>query len=129
MLYGVRNGTFGTVLKIDTQSRKLTVMLDSRERTTIKLKNHPLHRGGYDKDSNTLGYASTTHKAQGMTVKNAYILTDEAIQDREITYVQMSRAKVKTQIYTTSQEAGEDLLEMEKRMNKSRQKQMALEIV
>ena len=59
-----------------------------------------------DYDHVKLGYAVTTHKSQGMTTRNAYILTDESMQDKELSYVQTSRARGVTRLFTTQMEAG-----------------------
>ena len=51
------------------------------------------------------------------------------MQDREMRYVQVSRAKGKTQIYTDNLEAGENLTALSKQMSKSRQKDLASDVL
>src|SRR5690606_6836296 len=50
------------------------------------------------------GYAVTTHKAQGITVERAHVLLGGTMQNRESSYVQLSRAKESTQIYIEAAE-------------------------
>lgn len=64
-----------------------------------------------------------------MTAKNTYILAGGSMQDREMSYVQVSRAKGKTQIYTDKLEAGENLTALSKQMSKSRQKDLATDVL
>jgi ATP-dependent exoDNAse (exonuclease V) alpha subunit len=77
-------------------------------------------------DSIKLGYAVTTHKSQGMTTQNTFILTDEAMQDRELSYVQASRARGTTRLFTTKTEAGLELSNLAKAMSLSHQKALAM---
>ena len=114
---GVKNGQLATVECLAPTLNTLTVQLDSGRSRTFST-------GDYD--SVKLGYAVTTHKAQGMTAQNAYILTDESMQDRELSYVQASRAKDSTRIYTTQVEAGEAMADLARRMEKSREKELAM---
>lgn len=112
---GVENGSRGTVTNIE--GGKLTVKLDESKGV---MQFSPDEYANF-----ALGYAVTTHKAQGMTTENAYVLTDEIMQDRELSYVQISRAKQITRLYTTEEEAGEDLSQLTRSMGKSRQKELA----
>ncbi|MEM7147543.1 MAG: MobF family relaxase [Verrucomicrobiota bacterium] len=119
---GVKNGNFGTVKGFNEKFQSVTIELDgvgeARDRTrTIRVQ---------DYEHLKLGYAVTTHKSQGMTVKNSYILTDETMIDREMTYVQISRAKDQTRLYTTREEAGDKLRDLIRDMERTRQKEMAL---
>jgi Ti-type conjugative transfer relaxase TraA len=126
-IFQVKNGMFATVLKVKDQG--ITVKLDNQQKRVIKLRNQSdSWKKGYARDDITLGYATTTHKAQGATVLYAYVLTDEAMQDRELSYVQASRAKLVTRLYTTQQEVGEEFTELSRQMNRTRQKGLAIEI-
>ncbi|MBW4464679.1 MAG: relaxase domain-containing protein [Pegethrix bostrychoides GSE-TBD4-15B] len=127
-IFQVKNGMFGTILKI--KSNEITVLLDNKQKRVIPLRNQEdSFRKGYDRNDITLGYATTTHKAQGATVAYAYILTDEAMQNRELSYVQASRAKLLTRIYTTKQEAGEELSKLLQQMERTGQKTLSIEQV
>ena len=46
----------------------------------------------------TYGYAITAHKAQGMTVERAFVLTGKGI-DRQWGYTALSRARAETRLY------------------------------
>lgn len=88
----VRNGDLGTIREIDLRGQRLTVRLDSGRDVTFSLQEYA---------DLLLGYAATTHKAQGATVSRAYVLAgNAAMTDRELTYVQASRARENTQFFT-----------------------------
>jgi conjugative relaxase-like TrwC/TraI family protein len=118
---GVANGDQGTVIGLDQGSGTLTVQLDRNQRAVAI----PLH----DYDHLQLGYAATTHKAQGMTAENVYVSTDTAMQDLHLSYVQASRARKVTRFYTTRDEAGPDLSELAKSMGKNRRKLLASDLM
>lgn len=118
--YGVRNGQLATVESVDSRSKSLKAKLDNGEKVNISLS---------DYDHVKLGYAVTTHKSQGMTAQNTYILAGGPMQDREMSYVQVSRAKGKTRIYTDKVEAGENLTVISRQMSKSRQKDLASDVL
>ena len=114
---GVQNGTLGTIRLVHEAAGRLTVQLDGGDRREFS---------GESYHHLKLGYAVTTHKAQGMTAENAYLLTHESMQDREISYVQASRARGQTQIFTTTAEAGENLSALSKTMERSHRQEMAM---
>jgi len=53
----------------------------------------------------TYGYALTAHKAQGMTIDRAFVLTSEGI-DRQWGYTALSRARSETRVYVARERAG-----------------------
>lgn len=114
---GVMNGNFGTATKIEKNT--LFVRLDEGRVVKIPLAKY---------DSIQLGYASTTHKAQGMTVDKAFVLMGGPMQDREMSYVQASRARFGTHIYTDKLTAGKGLEDLARAASTSRQKELAHEI-
>lgn len=116
----VRNGELGTVWEVDREKRTLQVYLDNGNRVTISLKNY---------EEIQLGYAVTTHKAQGITINKAYVLTGGSMTDRELSYVQMSRSRAQTKIYTERAEVGDTIAELSKQMSKSRQKTIAQDVI
>jgi len=119
---GVENGSFGTVRVISPELGTMTVELDGEgsaihRKRTFSVNNY---------DEVKLGYASTTHKAQGSTIEKAFVLTDESMIDHQISYVQLSRARDTTKIFTTREQAGDDLKDLVRQMERDRQKQLAL---
>ncbi len=113
---GIQNGSLATVAKIDR--RVLQVRLDNGQRVNVSLRHYP-------QEKISLGYAVTTHKAQGMTVKNAFVLVDPIQQGRELTYVQASRASATTRFYVDEATAGRQLREIAEKMGRSRSKELA----
>ena len=67
----------------------------------------------------------TTHKSQGATVENTYVFLYGAMTDAQMAYVQVSRARDKTRIYTTDDEAGPELSHLTQAMGRDRKKTMA----
>ncbi|MGE3424714.1 MAG: MobF family relaxase [Dehalococcoidia bacterium] len=122
---GVVNGDFGTIESFDTVGGRsfLTLRLDR----TVNSGSEPL-RVTVDPvavPDFQLGYSGTTHKAQGATVDRAWVLAGGSMQDRELTYVQASRAREQTKIFATEAAVGEDLSELCWEMSRSRQKEIA----
>jgi ATP-dependent exoDNAse (exonuclease V) alpha subunit len=118
--YGVENGCLGTVAGVDTARQMLTVKLDKGKAVLIPAKEYEHVR---------LGYAVTTHKSQGATTENAYVLLGGPTQDRELSYVQASRARGTTRFFLDKLEAGEDLRELCKQLERSRQKDLAHDLL
>jgi ATP-dependent exoDNAse (exonuclease V) alpha subunit len=114
--FGVKNGTLGTVVAVAPFGEAVAVRLDGGGRANIPLAAYPHVQ---------LGYATTTHKGQGVTVDLAFVLTSEAMQDREMTYVQASRARDETRIYTDRATAGDDLADLARQAERSHQKELA----
>ncbi|WP_454675917.1 Ti-type conjugative transfer relaxase TraA [Achromobacter pestifer] len=88
---GVKNGQLGTIEKIEREGggHLLTVRRDSGEQVAF-------NTADYDRVDH--GYATTVHKAQGVTVDRAYVLTGK-MHDRELSYVSMSRSRQETRLY------------------------------
>jgi hypothetical protein len=102
---GVANGTRGTVTALDARARALTIRVDGADAHEVTLPPWYLddqRRGGpKPRDGRRtvdLGYATTGHKAQGLTRWRALVrLTGR--EDANWLYVQLSRAKHDTTIY------------------------------
>jgi len=94
----VRNGQRATVENADPFGL-VDVRLDGGEhrRINVAAYNHIEY-----------GWASTTHKAQGMTVERAmvYGFANESIASQQSTYVQISRAKAETKLHIVAGERG-----------------------
>lgn len=119
-LYGVKNGSLGTIDAIDERQDVLRVKLDSGAEVRISARQY---------ENVSLGYAVTTHKGQGVTVEKSFVLSGGEMTDRELSYVQASRAKGETRIYTDRSDAGDLLTALARRMNNSRQKDMAVDVL
>jgi conjugative relaxase-like TrwC/TraI family protein len=103
---GVANGTRGTVTALNPTPRTLTLRLDGDHGRAVTLPGWYLdaeQRWGWRSDDSRrpvdLAYATTGHKAQGLTRWRALVrLTGQ--EDTNWLYVQLSRAKHETTIYT-----------------------------
>ena len=111
---GVFNGEFGEVKEINERRNRIIVRLDDGNMRTIPLDRYK---------EVVLGYAITTNSAQGKTYETAFVLTGSTMQDRELTYVQASRARGATRIFATFDQM--DTGELIKMMNRSNQKLIA----
>lgn len=116
---GVLNGDLGTVVKVNAATDHLYVTLDRNDLVAVPL---------FDYRNVELGYALTTHKMQGKTVDNAYILSGGSMLDRELSYVQMSRHRNEARLYFAVEESGKEIQNIAAVMNRSRQKEMAQEV-
>lgn len=109
---GVFNGEVGTVT--ERHGSQLTVAMENGRLVSVNTNEYPHLR---------LGYALTTHKAQGMTIEQAFVLTGP-MQNREQTYVQASRARGNTEFFLGT----EDLRRTAERMARSQPKELASEL-
>ena len=122
---GVKNGTLGTIQKIDKD--QITVRLDKFNRGSpvgdnpnqnvqtktvifnLNLYNHITH-----------GYAATIHKAQGTTVDQSFTLASKHLDSHAI-YVAMTRHKEEAYLYY-SQEEFASLKDLERILSRDRSK-------
>jgi ATP-dependent exoDNAse (exonuclease V) alpha subunit len=111
--HSVRNGNIGSVTALNLLRAEMTVALPGGRKVVIPLKrySHIKH-----------GYCVTTHKGQGKTVENAFVLLGGTMQDREISYVQTSRSRGDTRLYCDTEDA--DLKDLVRQMEKSHQKEL-----
>jgi conjugative relaxase-like TrwC/TraI family protein len=120
---GVTNGDTGTVTAIRRSPLRagatLSVRLDDGRALLVPLASYRGLR---------LGYAVTTHKGQGTTVDRAYVLAGGRMQDRELSYVQASRARLTTRLYVDRNEAGPRFAEIARQMSVSREKTLAHDV-
>ena len=110
MALGVMNGDVGAVQQVINHS--LAVRMDDGRSVTVDVRTY---------DHLRLGYALTTHKAQGMTAETAFVLTGGPMTDREISYVQASRARGTTRWYVA-----DELAPVIERMKRSHEKLAAV---
>ena len=112
---GLVKSEFATVTRIERLSQRLTVQIDGQD----ELVRFSL--GEFD--SLRLGYAATVHRAQGMTLEqDAYVLVGGSMQSREMTYVQISRARGETHLFCDEHTAGRDESELTRMVGRSEEK-------
>lgn len=113
----IKNGDLASITKI--QDDNLSVTQDSGKKIKFSLSVY---------EHIKLGYCVTTHKAQGVTVDHTYILLGGSMQDRELSYVQASRARGNTKLYIDEINAGHELTQIVRKMELSHQKDLASHI-
>jgi len=94
----VRNGQRGIVENI-TSKGVINAVLDNGQMKEINVKKY---------NHLEYGWATTTHKAQGMTVDRAFVygFANESMASQQATYVQISRAREETKLYIVAGERG-----------------------
>lgn len=116
----VRNGQTGTVVGVNPFTKEYSLKLDDGRMITLPSEVRDENRknifGDYHTDifgndrtrkvKVSLGYVLTTHLSQGSEYQHSYILTGGRMQDRELSYVQLSRGTHSTTVYATEKEAG-----------------------
>ena len=114
---GIIKSEFAVVKHIEMITRRITVHIDGDKKpVTFSLAQLKGERFG-------LGYCVTVHRSQGMTLEqDAFVLAGSAMQSKEMTYVQVSRAKGETRIYCDQWSAGPELKELARSMTVSREK-------
>jgi conjugative relaxase-like TrwC/TraI family protein len=97
---GVANGTRGVVTALDPHARTLTVRLDGPDPRAVVLPGSYLdgRRRGERNRRVDLAYATTGHRAQGLTRGRALVRLTGA-EDVNWLYVQLSRARQDTRLY------------------------------
>lgn len=115
-LFKVENGDMGRVTFVSRLTQNIRVRLDDGNTVTIPLLRY---------NDIQLGYAITAHKAQGATVENAYVLLGGRMQDRELSYVQLSRARGETRLFVQDGHDDRRLKSLVDAMSRSREKQLA----
>jgi len=97
---GVANGTRGTITALNPQQRTLTIRVDGTEAREVTLPGWYLdgrQRGERNRRVD-LAYATTGHRAQGLTKWRALVRLT-GTEDANWLYVQLSRAKHDTRLY------------------------------
>jgi hypothetical protein len=97
---GVANGSRGVVTALDPHDRTLTVRLDGHDGRTVVLPVSYLdgRRQGERNRRVDLAYATTGHRAQGLTRGRALVRLTGS-EDVNWLYVQLSRARQDTRLY------------------------------
>ncbi len=129
---GIENGYRATVVRVHPVRRAITVRLDheassqNRGKPRQKLVTVPLKE--LPEGAVTLGYAATTHKMQGQTCQQAYVLLGGAMAHRELAYVQLTRAREATYLFTDEHHAGHELEDIKRTIGRSRAKTLAHDV-
>jgi hypothetical protein len=97
---GVANGSRGTITALDPQARTLTLRLDGHgDREVILPRSYLDGRGRGERNRRVdLAYATTGHRAQGLTRGRALVRLTGS-EDVNWLYVQLSRARRDTRLY------------------------------
>ncbi len=88
---GVRNGTLATVTDVDPDERTITIRTD-------RGTSHALPAAYLDAGHLRHAYATTIHKAQGLTVDQALVLGYDTLY-QEAGYVALSRGRAENRLY------------------------------
>jgi conjugative relaxase-like TrwC/TraI family protein len=97
---GVANGSRGTIVALDSDARTLTIRLDGKDgREVILPRSYLDGRGRGERNRRVdLAYATTGHRAQGLTRGRALVRLAGS-EDVNWLYVQLSRARQDTRLY------------------------------
>jgi conjugative relaxase-like TrwC/TraI family protein len=100
---GVANGSRGQVTSVDLEAGSLTIRLDNGQQAILTrdyLERRPRWwlRGNPERRTLDLGYATTGHRAQGVTLDRALVRV-AGMEDREWFYVGATRAARETRFY------------------------------
>jgi conjugative relaxase-like TrwC/TraI family protein len=98
---GVKNGTRGTVVRVEKASGTLTVGTDRGDR--VELSRQYLEAGHVRH-----AYALTGHSGQGVTVDRAFVFGSGEARLQEWGYVALSRARDATRLYVTANTFGHE---------------------
>jgi hypothetical protein len=92
---GVKNGTRGTIERVECATSTVTVSTDRGDR--VDLSSRYLEAGHVRH-----AYALTGHSGQGVTVDHAFVLGSGEARLQEWGYVALSRAREATRLYVTA---------------------------
>jgi conjugative relaxase-like TrwC/TraI family protein len=97
---GAANGSRGVVTALDPRARSLTIRLDGKDGREVSLPRSYLdgRRHGERNRRVDLAYATTGHRAQGLTRGRALVRLT-GTEDVNWLYVQLSRARQETRLY------------------------------
>ncbi len=119
----IRNGYSGVVLRVNPHAKTITIRLDVERPNRDSVVTIPLCQ--IKADGITGNHARTINKGQGQTVANSYVLLGGSMTSRETVYTQCTRGKLTTKVFVDRWQAGEDLRDLAKAMDKSKAKGLA----
>lgn len=105
------NGATGTVERVT--SDRVVIQLDSGPQIELDTSTHTNSEGNDHRWAVNHAYATTAHKAQGMTVDRAHIVVSGEEQ-REWVYVALSRHRETVHVYATNEALGTDAHSIER---------------
>lgn len=117
---GLENGDLGTVESLDSTRRLLNVKFDSGKTLKVDVGEFPHLRRGY---------AITVFKSQGASVERTSVLLGGSGENLHQSYVELSRHRSDTRLYTTQFEAGQILEDLAIQMSQSRERDLALDVL
>jgi len=121
---GVSNSDTATILAVNPERKRISVRLDQDGREiAVSLKR-------YAPENLRLGYASTTHKAQGASIPHVHVLMGGPLSDLHMGYVQASRSQKSTHLFCDKHSAGgPELSDLIRSLGREQQKTMAQEVI
>lgn len=103
---GVHNGDLGRVVALDPVKLQVSVEIAGRESTIALDSRYLLNRTEHGQASLAHGYAITGHVAQGMTVREAFVLAGLGFS-QEWAYAAMSRGRESNRLYAALDSSGQ----------------------
>ncbi|MFK0002684.1 MobF family relaxase [Paenarthrobacter sp. NPDC090522] len=97
----IRNGTLLEVVSINVRQRSLRARRMDTD-ATVELG------AAYLESSVELGYATTAHRSQGITVDSAHVVVTPGRLTRELLYVSMTRGRLSNMAYVSENDPDED---------------------
>ena len=113
---GVKNGSVGTVISVNTDSMRVTLHEKPECQVSFEFRNY----AAIDH-----GYAATVHKAQGATVDRAFVLATRGM-DRHLSYVGMTRHREEATLYAGNDDL-KDFEALKERLSRARPKDTTLD--
>ncbi len=97
----LENGTRGTIQSVGDRSDVVVMRTDEPQPRDVAFSTREFSEV-------RLAYAQHVYKAQGLTADRALVLTGGWQSDRERTYVALSRARERTDVYVSREDLGEE---------------------
>lgn len=95
---GVHNGDLGQVVEVDAERLRIAVEITGSNRSVVLDSRFLLERTEHGQPSLAHGYAITGHIAQGMTVRETFVLAGVGVS-QEWAYAAMTRGREANRLY------------------------------